>query len=78
MKHSRLRVAVLATFFAVAAPSCTPVQAYVEADRATYEAIAPDHRMYVTNDPSLSQDQKTRRLDLLNSWDLRTRKAEGR
>lgn len=57
---------------------CTPVQAYVEADRATYEAIAPDHRAYVTNDPSLSSEQKTRRLDLLNSWDLRTRKAEGR
>lgn len=58
--------------------ACTPVQAYVEADRATYQAIAPDHRMYVQNDPALSGEQKARRFNLLDSWDLRTRKAEGR
>ena len=58
--------------------SCTPAQAYVDADRATYDEVAPDHEMYVRADPSLSAEQKARRLDLLKSWDLRTRKGEGR
>ena len=42
-----------------------------EADRLTFEAIAPDHARYVLADPALPADAKQRRLDLLEAWRLR-------
>jgi hypothetical protein len=41
---------------------------YVDADRATYDVVAPDHRRYVEADPTLDDAQKARRGRLLDSW----------
>lgn len=62
---------------AVLLVGCTPTEAYVQADQATYEAVAPDHARYVQTDPNLSVAQKTRRLDVLTSWRDRLRAAGG-
>lgn len=48
--------------------ACTPVQSYVQADRAIYDAVAPAHRAYVTADPALSAEQKDRRFRTLEEW----------
>lgn len=48
--------------------SCTPVQSYVQADRAIHDAIAPAHRAYVIADPGLNLEQKERRLRTLDRW----------
>jgi hypothetical protein len=42
-----------------------------EADRKTYESIAPAHARYVMDDPNLAADAKQRRLDLLEAWRIR-------
>lgn len=54
---------------------CTPGQTYVQADRATYEAVAPEYRTYVESDSTLSLDQQQRRIRTLETWELRTRAA---
>lgn len=68
---------LVALVCAAALTSCTPVQAYVQADRATYEAIAPPHARYVAADASLSPEQKQDRQDLLDTWRKRIESAEG-
>lgn len=61
----------------LSAGSCTgPADAYVAADKATFEAVAPAYRAYVTADPALDAEQKARRLAVLESWGLRIRHAE--
>jgi hypothetical protein len=44
------------------------------ADVATYEAIAPEYRAYVTADPALGNEEKTRRFTTLETWRLRVGK----
>ena len=51
----------------LALPACTTTPA----ERATYDAIAPAHAVYVQNDPSLSPEQVQRRLDMLHAWGVR-------
>lgn len=46
------------------------------ADRAIYDAIAPEHRAYVEADPELDGAQKQRRLHTLHRWDSLIRAAE--
>lgn len=41
------------------------------AERATYQAVAPDHRRYVERDFTLTDEQRQTRFDLLESWRLR-------
>jgi hypothetical protein len=55
---------------------CLPSQAYVAADRATFEAVAPAHLIYVAKDPDLDVEQKARRVRTIETWDLRLRQAE--
>jgi len=45
--------------------------AYLEADKMTYEAIAPDYRTYVEDDANLDEAAKAARIRLLNSWKMR-------
>lgn len=45
--------------------------AYVEADRLTYEAIAPSYRAYVEADVSLDEFSKQSRYRLLQTWEQR-------
>lgn len=52
--------------------SCsTPSQAYADADRATYESIAPEYLAYVEADASMDAIAKQRRRDTVSTWDLR-------
>jgi hypothetical protein len=60
-----LAVAVLA----VSLSGCKSLNRdYVAADEATYSAIEADHRAYVGADPKLSDEQKVRRIRLIDSW----------
>ena len=61
MKRILLALAALS----LSACSITP------AERATFDAIAPAHAVYVASDPSLSPEQVQRRLDLLEAWRVR-------
>ena len=45
--------------------------AYVEADRLTYEAIGPSYRRYVEADEGLNEASKQSRFRLLETWKLR-------
>ena len=61
----------MALFFAFAFASfgCNSVdKVYIEADLATYRAIAPEYSSYVGQDESLSDDEKQDRYALLDSW----------
>jgi hypothetical protein len=57
--------------------SCgSPSAAYVDADRATYAAIAPEYLRYVDADPTLDADSKAVRRLSVATWDKRIRDAE--
>jgi len=52
----------------------------VSAEKATLDVVEPAHRHYVESDETLSDQAKTRRLRLLDSWRLRVEeelKAQG-
>lgn len=55
----------------------TPDRLYVAADRATYEAVAPSWSAYISVDPSLTAQQRARRLTLIETWRQRIEAAEG-
>ena len=62
---------------AVIAGGCAlPERAYVEADRATWTAIAPAHARAVLADPALDKGARAARLDVLDSWADRLATAE--
>lgn len=61
----------------VGAWGCTPQAAYIEADRATFEAVAPAFMDYVRGDELLDEDQVDRRQRLVDSWRIRIEQAEG-
>ncbi len=48
-------------------PSCT----ITPADLSTYEQIGPAHVASVQADPTLTAEQKQRRVDLVESWRIR-------
>ena len=48
--------------------SCQPAGAYVVADRAIYDAIAPAHRRYLIEDSGISPASKELRLQTLEQW----------
>ena len=52
-----------------------PAPDYVAADRATYDAVAPEYSAYVHADPSLDADEVARRDRTLQTWDARIRAA---
>ena len=45
--------------------------AYVKADRLTYDASAPSYRAYVEADEKLDAPSKASRIRLLETWKLR-------
>ena len=45
--------------------------AYVAADRATYNAIAPEYRAYVEADEKVDAPSKASRMRLLKTWEMR-------
>ena len=48
----------------------------VNAERTSYNAIAPDYLKYVNSDATLSIDQKVSRNNLVQSWDAQIKKLE--
>jgi len=66
----------LALLVALSCGSCAgPADAYVAADLATFEAVAPAHRAYLEADVTLDAEQRARRLAVLDTWWLRLRHA---
>ena len=61
---------------AIALSGCGMTPAYVEADRATYDAIAPEYLVYVVSDESLTPGEKERRARTLVSWQARLEEGE--
>ena len=53
-----------------------PTADYVAADRATYQAVAPEYAAYVHADESLDAEERARRDRTLETWDARIRGAE--
>tara|TARA_Y100001938_G_C7823917_1_gene297968 strand:+ start:31 stop:255 length:225 start_codon:yes stop_codon:yes gene_type:complete len=45
--------------------------AYVAADQATYDVIAPQYRAYVEADESLDAPSKASRMRLVETWKMR-------
>lgn len=72
-----LMISLLVLAGVVATCGCTVSDTYVQADRATYDAIAPAHRAYVQQDAALSLEQRERRLTVLETWRKRLEAAEG-
>lgn len=52
-----------------------PAASYVAADRATYDAVAPEYAAYVDADDALDQAERARRARTLAAWDARIRAA---
>jgi hypothetical protein len=53
-----------------------PTDAYLAADRATFDAVAPEYRAYVDSDPFLDADQRERRGRTVDVWRRRLEDAE--
>tara|TARA_R110000772_G_C13309802_1_gene439828 strand:+ start:5482 stop:5679 length:198 start_codon:yes stop_codon:yes gene_type:complete len=47
---------------------CGGCVAPTEAEKMTYNVIAPAHRIYVEIDPTMTAIQKQARYDLLETW----------
>ncbi len=45
--------------------------AYLTADQATFDAIAPEYERYVQTDEHLTEDSKASRMRTLMSWKMR-------
>jgi hypothetical protein len=59
----------LILIFAYALFGCNSIdKIYIEADLATYSAIAPEYSDYVDKDEDLTDDEKQDRYALLDSW----------
>jgi hypothetical protein len=55
--------------FAITLLACNSIdKVYIEADLATYGAIAPEYSAYISNDEDLTEDEKQDRYALLDSW----------
>lgn len=51
---------------------------YAQADRATYDAVAPEYAAYVASDPRLTVEQRERRNRTVEMWRLRLEDEERR
>lgn len=74
-----IRLCVLGIVIALAGCAATGdvIQAdYVQADRATYEAIAPEYLKYVQDDQTIGADERARRERTVTTWRLRLEQAE--
>jgi hypothetical protein len=64
-------LALFAAFAALSSCTAPPL-----AERATFDAIAPDYAAYVQADTLLDMFEKNRRLLLVESWRERLTRAE--
>jgi hypothetical protein len=49
---------------------------WVAADRATYEAVAPEFTAYVQQDATLTPEQRQRRQNTVETWRVRLEEHE--
>ncbi|MEO0479589.1 MAG: hypothetical protein AAF196_08925 [Planctomycetota bacterium] len=69
-----IAAAIAAVVFGTACES--PRASYVDADRATFDAIAPNYRIYVQADTSLTASDVQSELDLVRTWEKRIEAEE--
>lgn len=63
--------------FCLFLPGCaSPAELYVQADRATFEAVVPEYRAYYAEDPELTTEQKERRDRTVQAWEDRIEEGE--
>ncbi|QOV90904.1 hypothetical protein [Humisphaera borealis] len=55
-----------------------PTPTWLQADRATYDAITPDYRDYIAADTTLDELRRERRLRTVETWRIRLEDAERR
>ena len=53
-------------------------EAYARADRATFDAVAPEYAAYVAGDPKLTVEQRERRHRTVELWRMRVEDEERR
>jgi hypothetical protein len=56
--------------------SCGAAPQYVTADRATFEAVAPEYLKYVDADPALDVSARESRHLTVLTWEMRLKAAE--
>jgi hypothetical protein len=61
----------------LSAGGCALNKDYVKADKATFDAIAPEYLRYIDLDTTLDKEQKDRRHRTVDSWNLRIAKSGG-
>lgn len=71
----KVKLAALSVLFSTLA-SCGVSDAYLKADRDTFEAIAPDYSKYVMEDKSLDAKDKEIFLRTVSVWEERIKTAE--
>jgi hypothetical protein len=81
-RAAALRMIVLGTCAAIAISSSgcatTLDDAYAQADRATYDAVAPEYSAYVAADTKLDEEQRARRNRTVETWRLRVEDEQRR
>jgi hypothetical protein len=75
-----LLISLGAGVLALASSGCATTldEAYARADRATYDAVAPEYAGYVASDPKLTVEQRERRNRTVALWRLRVEDEERR
>lgn len=76
MKKHLLALLIVPLFTGCAALTTSAPESWVRSDRQTFDAIAPYHREYIKNDATLSDDQKTRNLRTVDTWETRLKEHE--
>jgi len=77
MKFAKMAAAIVFAVTTISMSGCSAInKVYVEADRLTYNAIAPEFLWYVGNDDTLEAAQKERRARTIEAWLKRIEEAE--
>lgn len=73
------KLTALCALVALISSSCTSTPPhYVQAFRATYDAVEPDYRGYIERDTSLDDAARKRKLRTLAAWAVWLKTAEGK
>lgn len=76
MTSIRVAVVVLLSLLLLTSGCGSLNERYVQADRATFNAVGARMKKYIDADPSLSELQKKNRKNTIDSWDARVTEAE--
>ena len=77
LSRPRARLGLALMGITLTATACTPPDAaFVRAERATFQAVAPEYVGYVRADPALTAEQRARRERTVATWDLSIRGRE--